>query len=162
MTEFGGECWLYGWVFGRGRGQGLAAGVSHLCQGAAVAVYLLIQLHAGARALNFLLFFPFSFLSPSPLFLFFPSHPQSQRSSTTSLCGSPPPLHSLWKLKLGRERASGWEGLTVGQIGSWLSLRPFTTYLWMCAHLHCRTHIQNCYYCSVYFCVSCYHNLYNF
>lgn len=33
MLELGGEGWWYGWGFGEEGGQGLAAGVSHLCQG---------------------------------------------------------------------------------------------------------------------------------
>lgn len=87
-------------------GQGLAAGVSHLCQGAAVAVCLLmqLQLHAGALALTFSYFF----LSLFPHPLRFLSSLVTHSLVLLLLCVAAPPSPVKAEIREGgSEKASG-------------------------------------------------------
>lgn len=108
MLELGGEGWWYGWGFGEtgGGGRGLAAGVSHLCQGSGCSgVSSCMRRHSATAARQSALALPILVISFSlfsvtlSLFfffftpLFFHSHPLSTLLVLPFLCvAAPPPL----------------------------------------------------------------------
>lgn len=149
MLKFGGGD--MGGVSGR-EVQWLAAGVSYLCQGSGCSgVSSCMRRHSTSEPLHslFLIVSLSPFCYPLTSFLLFRSHPLSTLLVIPFLCVAAPSSLKAER-KEGkresegeREHESGGGGLTMGQIGSQLSVRPFITYLWLCAHLHCRAHIQN-------------------
>lgn len=152
----GGRAWQLGChICVRGRG---SRGVSRRVRG-----HSLLQLHVRAPLLPVSYLFPLLSISPLVSSLFSRRHTLSYLARCTlPLCGSPQPSSLKAERrdrKRERERARGEsEGRQTGQTGSQLSVRPFITYLWLCAHLHCRPRIQNYYYCFAYCCVWCHHN----
>ena len=88
---------------------------------------------------------------------FLQSHPVSTLLVLPFLCVTAPSSVKADRGEGGRARGGrehesrGGGPLIVGQIRSRLSVRPFITYLWLCAHLHRRAQIQKR-------CVCCCHN----
>lgn len=94
---------------------------------------------------------------PLPSLLHSGSHPLSTSLVMPSLCVVAPSSQKAerkeGKSEQGGEIMRARGRLAMGQIGSQLSVRPFITHLWLCAHLHRRVHIQNYYCCLAYCCV---------
>lgn len=146
---------------------GGVAGVSYLCHGSGCSGVSCARMFSTSGHLRSLLLFSLYSVTRS---LLFSSYPVTLFIKAF-LCAAAPSslLAESWKeiRKEGARGESEWVrergrvvGLAMGQIGSQLSVRPFITYLWLCAHLRCRTHIQNYYYCVAYCQMWCYSNWY--
>lgn len=146
----------------------VAAGVSYLCQGSGCAwASGCKRRESTSDDHDSLLLIIFTLISVtlSLIFSFF----SSNLFIRAFPCVAVPLLFESWKER-GKESARGkdheseggwgWGELALGQIGSQLSVRPFITYLWLCAHLRCRANIQNFYYYFAYCHGHCYHNSY--